>query len=254
MLLRARRVRCEGHPRRAGRRGRAAARRGETRVGLLFVVGEERGSDGAMAANTHRVAVAVSDQRRADRQSPRRRDARRLSRAAASPTGRAAHSGYPELGESAIEKLVDALVALRRHAVAGGCGAGHDALHVGLISGGIAPNVIPPRPKPRSCFAPSAITTTLRHDRCARRGRRSRRDRGSARGAAGAAAHRAGLRDGGVRLHDRHPVPRRWGTPLLLGPGSIHVAHTDREHVRHRRAARRRSTSTSGWRVELLAA
>jgi acetyltransferase-like isoleucine patch superfamily enzyme len=86
---------------------------GETRVGLVFVAGEERGSDGAMAVNADGVAGEVSRQRRTDGQSPRRRHARRLSRPPACRGRRAAHSGYPELGESAIEKLVDALVRLR---------------------------------------------------------------------------------------------------------------------------------------------
>ena len=49
--LRAGRLRREGDSGGTGRRGRAAARRGERRVGLLFVVGEERGSDGAAIAN-----------------------------------------------------------------------------------------------------------------------------------------------------------------------------------------------------------
>ena len=69
----------------AAERLRAA---GETRVGLVFVVGEERGSEGAKAANTHRAGIAVPDQRRADGQSARRGDARRVSRAAdARPAG-----------------------------------------------------------------------------------------------------------------------------------------------------------------------
>jgi len=28
------------------------------------------------------------------------------------------------------------------------------------------------------------------------------------------------------------PFLSKWGTPLLYGPGSIHAAHTDTEHVK----------------------
>ena len=90
-----------------------ARKAGRTDVGLLFVAGEERGSDGAKAANTwpttsqflingeptdNRLGVATKG----------------VYRARLTATGRAAHSSQPELGESAIDKLIDALVAVRR--------------------------------------------------------------------------------------------------------------------------------------------
>ena len=82
-------------------------------LGMLFVVGEERGSDGAKAANPRGRRMPLSDQRGADRQSSRPAAHRGAFRVQLSARGRAAHSSYPEAGESAIEKLVDALVRLR---------------------------------------------------------------------------------------------------------------------------------------------
>ncbi len=96
----------------AAERLRAA---GETRVGLLFVVGEERGSDGARRRQRAGASVVprflVNGEPTDNRLGTR--DARRGARASCTATGRAAHSSHPELGESAIEKLLDALMALR---------------------------------------------------------------------------------------------------------------------------------------------
>ena len=118
-------------------------RQGERRAGLLFVVGEERGSDGAQVANSDRVRLQVSDQRRADRQPARTCHARRVSPSAAR-RGRAAHSSFPELGESAIDKLIDALVELRAIELPTDSVLGKTHYTIGLINGGIAPNVVSP--------------------------------------------------------------------------------------------------------------
>src|SRR5512139_2758591 len=85
---------------------------GETRIGLVFVAGEERGSDGAKAANhiASRSAYLINGEPTDLRLGVATRGCFRVKLTA---TGRAAHSGYPELGESAIEKLLDVLVALR---------------------------------------------------------------------------------------------------------------------------------------------
>ena len=105
----------------------------------MFVAGEERGSDGALAANQIGIAVAsfsINGEPTDNRLGAATRGVFRVRLIA---DGRAAHSGYPELGESAIEKLIDALVALRDGAVAGGRRARHDALHVGLIAAASRP-------------------------------------------------------------------------------------------------------------------
>src|SRR6185436_810002 len=92
----------------AAERLRAA---GETRVGLLFVVGEERGSDGAKLANTIAPGSAflINGEPTDNRLGLATRG---VYRSRLRAKGRAAHSSQPDLGESAIEKLLDALMAM----------------------------------------------------------------------------------------------------------------------------------------------
>lgn len=202
---------------------------GETRIGLVFVAGEERGSDGAMAANTigSRSRYLINGEPTENRLGAATRGVLRVKLHAA---GRAAHSGYPELGESAIERLLDALLALRTADWPGDAVLGRTHYTVGLMRGGVAPNVIPP-----AADAEIVFRTVGPHD--AVRGVLAR-------------ALPAGVRFEevlevpAVRLHTLDgfetavfayttdiPFLSRWGTPLLAGPGSIHLAHTDREHV-----------------------
>ena len=111
----------------AAERLRAA---GETRIGLVFVAGEERGSDGAKAAN--RIASQSRFLINGEPTDLRLGSATRgVFRVRLTAAGKAAHSGYPELGESAIEKLLDCLMALRTRRLAVGPAAGHDPLHRG---------------------------------------------------------------------------------------------------------------------------
>src|SRR5688500_1104475 len=116
---------------------------GERQVGLLFVVGEERGSDGAMAANLTPPGARflINGEPTDNRLGTATRGVLRLKLRA---VGRAAHSATPEYGESAIDKLIDALVALRAIALPAHPEMGSTYYTVGLIEGGVAPNVIPP--------------------------------------------------------------------------------------------------------------
>ena len=116
---------------------------GESRVGLVFVAGEERGSEGAMAANriASKSAYLVNGEPTDNRLGVATRGVYRVKLHA---RGRAAHSGYPELGESAIDKLLGALGALRTAEWPTDPDLGTTHYTVGLISGGIAPNVVPP--------------------------------------------------------------------------------------------------------------
>jgi acetylornithine deacetylase len=145
--------------------------------------------------------------------------------------GRAAHSGYPELGESAIEKLLDVLVSLRGADWPADPLMGRTHYTVGLINGGVAPNVIPPYAEAEVFFRTVGAHDVLR--------------RVLADTVAGRVDVEEILELPAVRLHTVEgfetavfsyfsdvPFLSRWGTPLLLGPGSIHVAHTDHEHVR----------------------
>jgi acetylornithine deacetylase len=202
---------------------------GESRVGLVFVAGEERGSDGAMAANTiaSPSTVLINGEPTDNRLGAATRGVYRVKLTA---SGRAAHSGYPELGESAIETLVDVLHDLRAVPWPADDLLGTTHYTVGVISGGVAPNVVPARAEAEIIF-------------------RSVGDHGAiGRLLDGAVAGRAAidvvLEVPPVRLKTVDgfetavfayttdiPFLDRWGAPMLLGPGSIHVAHTDREHV-----------------------
>jgi len=204
--------------------------RGETRVGLVFVAGEERGSDGARAANRigSRSRYLINGEPTDNRLGAATRGVFRVRLVT---EGMAAHSGYPELGRSAIEALVDVLVSLRHAAWPEDPLLGRTHYTVGLISGGVAPNVIPARAEAeiifRSVGGHDAIRTVL----------------------AATVGDRAIVQEilevPPVHLQTREgfdsavfayttdiPFLPGWGTPLLLGPGSIHVAHTDHEHVR----------------------
>lgn len=202
---------------------------GETRIGLVFVAGEERGSDGAMAANRigSRSMYLINGEPTDNRLGAATRGVLRVKLLAA---GNAAHSGYPELGESAIERLLDTLVALRTAPWPEDAVLGRTHYTVGLIRGGVAPNVVPPSAEAEVTFRTvgdhdavrQVLATTL---------------------PIGVEVEHV-LEVPAVRLHTLDgfetavfayttdvPFLSRWGTPLLAGPGSIHVAHTDREHL-----------------------
>jgi len=210
----------------AAERLRAA---GETRIGLVFVAGEERGSDGAKAANT----IASQSKYLINGEPTELKlglATRGCFRVRLTAHGKAAHSGYPELGESAIEKLVDVLITLRATEWPADPTLGRTHYTIGLIKGGVAPNVIPPHAEAEVFFrtvgAHDALRTSLHT----------------------AVAGRADIDEilelPAVRLHtvpgfetevfayfSDVPFLSAWGTPLLVGPGTIHVAHTDHEHI-----------------------
>ena len=211
----------------AAERLRAA---GERRVGLLFVVGEERGSEGAMAANAAAVATKFlingepTDSRLAIA-------TRGVLRVRLHASGRPAHTALPELGESAIEKLVDALVQLRSIRLPSDPLLGPTYYTVVLLEGGIATNVVPPsasaeinfrtsRPADEvlRCIAPLARTVRIEEALRVPEIRFERFDD-------------LGIESAVFPFTTDVPLLPNWGTPLLFGPGSITVAHTAEEHV-----------------------
>ncbi len=202
---------------------------GERRCALLFLVGEERGSDGARVANEqapagvrHLINGEPTDNRLGSA-------TRGIYRVRLRASGRAAHSSFPELGESAIDKLLDALMVVRGIALPEDPVLGRTHYTVGLIDGGVAPNVVSPHASAELMFRIVGDAAPVR--------------------AALAVVEPLVAIDEilevpAVRLHTVPgfdtavfpyttdvPLLTRWGRPLLLGPGSIHVAHTDHEHV-----------------------
>jgi acetylornithine deacetylase len=202
---------------------------GETRVGLLFVVGEERGSDGAKLAN----GAAPGSRFLIDGEPTDNRLAlatRGILRVKLRARGRAAHSSYPELGESAIDKLIDALMSLRAIELPNDPVLGRTHYSVGLIGGGVAPNVISPSAEAEVMFRTVSDASVVRE---ALRPLEARVD----------IEHILDVPP--VRLKTVSgfgtavfpyttdiPFLGTWGEPLLFGPGSIHDAHTADESVR----------------------
>jgi acetylornithine deacetylase len=211
----------------AAERLRAA---GDTRVGLLFVAGEERGSDGARAANriASRSEYLINGEPTDNRLGAATRGVLRVTLVA---EGRAAHSGYPELGDSAIEKLLDALVALRHAPWPGDPELGTTHYNIGLVSGGVAHNVIAPHAEAEVTFRSVSDHDEIRKILRGVVGDRVLIDEKLAVPPVRLAT-RAGFDTAVFAYTTDIPLLDKWGTPLLLGPGSIHVAHTDREHVK----------------------
>ena len=210
----------------AAERLRAA---GETRIGLVFVAGEERGSDGAKAANRigSKARFLINGEPTELRLGSATRGCYRVRLTA---KGKAAHSGYPELGESAIEKLIDCLMSLRATAWPSDPLLGTTHYTVGLINGGVAPNVIPP-----SAEAEVFFRTVGEHGPLREMLHQALNGRVEVQEILELPAVRMHTVDGFETAVFSYfsdiPFLSNWGTPLLIGPGSIHVAHTDREHL-----------------------
>jgi acetylornithine deacetylase len=202
---------------------------GESRVGLLFVVGEERGSDGARAANG-RPAGSRFLVNGEPTENKLARATRGVYRARLTATGRAAHSSQPELGDSAIEKLIDALVALRTIDWPANGTLGRTTYTVGLIHGGVAPNVVPPAADAEIMFRTVGDHGRLRallHEHV-----------GALVGIEDVLVvppvtltSASGFDSAVFSFTTDIPFLPAWGSPLLLGPGSITVAHTADEYV-----------------------
>ncbi|MGH9144694.1 MAG: M20/M25/M40 family metallo-hydrolase [Vicinamibacterales bacterium] len=205
-------------------------RGGESRIGLLFVVGEERGSDGARVANEaargNGVRFLINGEPTDNRLGLATRGILRIKLRA---SGRAAHSSFPELGESAIDKLIDALIQLRSIAMPADPVLGQTHYTVGLIGGGVAPNVVSPSADAEIMFRTTSDATEVR--KAVTPLERS-------------VAIEHVLDVPPVRLKTVPgfetavfpyttdiPFLPAWGEPLLFGPGSIHVAHTADEWV-----------------------
>jgi len=199
------------------------------RVGLLFVSGEERDSAGAKAANLkprgsrYLINGEPTDNRLA-------LASKGALRAVLRATGKMAHSAYPELGDSAVHKLVEVLGRLLELPLPELEGVGPSTLNIGQIQGGHAPNVIADKAEAQvlvRLVGDSAPVRAALIEACA-----------------GLVEVDFTLEIPFVRLRAVEGLPTmiakfttdipqlsNWGEPLLLGPGSIHVAHTPFEKL-----------------------
>jgi len=213
-------------------------------VGLLFVVGEERDSLGAKVANDY----AAAEFSRSDNagKAPRRYlingeptenrialASKGTLRVEITAAGRMAHSAYPELGDSAINKLIAALSRLLAMPLPSNPEIGPCTLNIGLIEGGRAPNVISDRAHADLIYRLIGSSEDLRRQILQAGGDQVRVE---------FPLEIPFLR---MRAVDGLPtmiaafttdIPRltNWGEPLLIGPGSIHVAHTEGEFIEKR--------------------
>ncbi len=203
-------------------------RDGETRVGLLFVVGEERGSDGAKLANQAAGGsrFLVNGEPTDSRLGAATRGILRVKLHA---EGRAAHSSFPELGVSAIDKLLDALMELRGLPLPEDPVLGKTYYTVGLIQGGVAPNVVSPSAEAEIMFRTVGDAADVR------RAIASLEMRVSIEHVLDVPPIKMqvvpGFETAVFPYTTDIPFLSAWGRPLLFGPGSIHVAHTANEYV-----------------------
>ena len=201
---------------------------GEARIGLLFVVGEERGSDGAKLANDAAPGAKflVNGEPTDSRLGSATRGILRLKFHA---EGRAAHSSFPELGVSAIDKLLDTLMELRRLKLPADPSLGETYYTVGLISGGVAPNVVSPSAEAEIMFR------TVGDGADVRKAISSLESRVSIEHVLEVPPIKMkvvpGFETAVFPYTTDIPFLSAWGQPLLFGPGSIHVAHTADEYV-----------------------
>ncbi len=200
-------------------------------IGLLFLVEEERSSTGAKTANEHPLAAKCEYMINGE---PTDLDlaigSKGTFRLKIKTSGKAAHSAYPEEGDSAIEKLLDILDDVRHTKFPHDEFFGETTVNIGTIEGGVALNVIPPAAEaglairlttPRKPIE-DALTSLIR-------------DRGEIEVMSCSEPVRMlevdGFKQKVVRFTTDIPYLTKWGQPLLLGPGSILVAHTKDEFV-----------------------
>ena len=203
-------------------------------LGLLFTVDEELGSIGARVANSHALAreceYLINGEPTENKLAVGSKGSLRLR---LTTEGRAAHSAYPERGESAIEKLLDVLADVRAARWPRDEFFGETTCNIGTVNGGTRPNVIPAEaeavlqirlvtPSPEVKNVIEAIAA------------------GRARVEYLSAAEPVrmlsieGFEREVVRFTTDIPYLKSWGAPLLIGPGSILDAHTDGERVSKR--------------------
>jgi acetylornithine deacetylase len=203
---------------------------GRRNFGLLFVVGEERNSAGAHVAawNPRGSRFLINGEPTENKLALGSKGALRYEIVA---HGRMAHSAYPELGESAIEKLLDALERIRAIELPTDKLLGPSTLNIGTITGGRAPNVIPDEARSEIMIRVVGDVTELRNKIEAA----VRPDAEAQEVLLIPAVHLRPLNGFPATVvaftTDIPAFGNAWGEPFLIGPGTIHVAHTSEERI-----------------------
>ena len=199
------------------------------KVGLLFVVGEERDSAGAKVANEkpRGSKFLINGEPTDNRLALATKGALRVELRA---SGKMAHSAYPELGDSAIDKLVAVLGDIAKLELPVEEEIGPTTVNVGLISGGRAPNVIADKAEAhlliRTVGPSDEVKRTITEAVAGRLEVTFSLDLSFIR------MRRVGeLPTMIAKFATDIPTLTAWGEPFLLGPGSIHVAHTPDERI-----------------------
>ncbi|MET0753102.1 MAG: M20/M25/M40 family metallo-hydrolase [Pyrinomonadaceae bacterium] len=200
-------------------------------IGFLFTVDEEQSSTGAKAANLHPIAAKCEYLINGE---PTDNDLAIGSKGALrfmiKTTGKAAHSAYPEQGESAIEKLIDILNDVRRIEFPNDEFFGETTCNIGTLEGGMKLNIIPAKAE-----AGLLIRLTTKKEPVWEILEKTVGNRGELELLSVSEPVKMlaveGFRQKAVRFTTDIPHLPNWGTPLLLGAGSILDAHTSREYV-----------------------
>jgi acetylornithine deacetylase len=204
---------------------------GINEIGLLFTVDEEMGSIGAQRANAHPLAsqcrYMINGEPTDNKLAVGTKGAMRFI---VRTEGRSAHSAYPEQGESAVEKLLDVLASLRALSWPSDESLGETTFNIGVIEGGTRPNIIPAKAQ-----ADLSIRLVTEAKPVREMVERAIQGRALIDFFSSSDPVRLftieGFEQCAVRFMTDIPYLSNWGVPLLLGPGSILVAHTDEERI-----------------------
>ncbi len=202
-------------------------------IALLWVVDEERDSAGAHTANESpinpRAKFLINGEPTENKIATASKGSLKVIVTA---RGRMAHSAYPELGDSAIEKLLEALERIRAVKLPVNPEVGPTTMNIGIIEGGRAPNVIPDFARAQILYRLVGPADQLKKD-----------IEDSVHGLPGVQVD-AEVNNVFIKLRTFEDIPTfvaayttdipalsNWGEPILFGPGSIHVAHTTGEFI-----------------------